>query len=51
MGDIPGQTASNGFGERARSVADLPEDFLRYTRELHPDVVEDPAAVLDTFEG
>lgn len=51
MGDIPGQTASNGFGERARSVADLPEDFLRYTRELHPDVVEDPEGVLDTFEG
>lgn len=51
MGDIPGQTASNGFGARARSVADLPEDFLRYTRELHPDVVEDPEGVLDTFEG
>ena len=50
MGDIPGQTASNGFGARARSVADLPEDFLRYTRELHPDVVEDPEAVLDAFE-
>lgn len=50
MGDIPGHTASNGFGARAGSVADLPEDFLRYTRELHPDVVEDPEAVLDTFE-
>ena len=50
MGDIPGHTASNGFGARARSVADLPDDFLRYTRELHPDVVEDPEAVLDTFE-
>ena len=51
MGGIPGHTASNGFGERARSVADLPEDFLRYTRELHPDVLEDPEAVLDTFEA
>lgn len=50
MGDIPGHTASNGFGARARSVEDLPDDFLRYTRELHPDVVEDPEAVLDTFE-
>lgn len=50
MGDIPGQTASNGFGVRARSVADLPDDFLRYTRELHPDVLEAPEAVLDTFE-
>ena len=50
-GAWPGQAASNGFGARARSVADLPDDFLRYTRELHPDMVEDPQAVLDTFEG
>jgi hypothetical protein len=48
MGDIPGHTASNGFGRKARSLADLPEDFLRYTRARHPDVLEDPEAVLNT---
>jgi len=51
MGDLPGHTASNGFGRRAASVADLPEDFLAYTRQRHPDVVADPEAILDAFEG
>jgi hypothetical protein len=51
MGDIPGHTSSNGFGGKARSVSDLPEDYLRYTRQVHPDVLEDPGAVLDAFEG
>ena len=51
MGDVPGHTSSNGHGARARSIEDLPDDFLAYTRELHPDVVEDPEAVLDTFAG
>lgn len=51
MGDLPGHTTSNGFGGKAQSLADLPEDFLRFTRQHHPDVLEDPQAVLDTFEG
>ena len=51
MGDVPGHTASNGHGARARSVDDLPEDFLGYTRQLHPDVVEDPEAALDALQG
>ena len=46
MGDVPGHTSSNGHGARARSLADLPEDFLAYTRRLHPDVLEDPEAAL-----
>ena len=46
MGDVPGHTSSNGHGARARSIEDLPEDFLGYTRQLHPDVVEDPEAAL-----
>lgn len=50
MGDTPGHTASNGFGGKARSVSDLPEDYLRYTRQVHPDVLDDPGAVLDSFE-
>jgi hypothetical protein len=51
MGGIPGHTTSNGFGGKARSVSDLPADFLRYTEQVHPDVLEDPGAALDAFEG
>jgi hypothetical protein len=47
MGELPGHTASNGFGGKARSLADLPEDFLRWTKQRHPDVLEDPEAILD----
>ena len=50
MGDVPGHTSSNGHGARARSLDDLPEDFLTYTRRLHPDVLEDPDAALGGFE-
>jgi hypothetical protein len=46
MGDLPGNTFENGVGGRAGSLAEMPEDWLRYTRQLHPDVVADPEAVL-----
>jgi hypothetical protein len=49
MGDLPGHTSSNGFGRRANSVNDLPEDFLEHTRKIHPDVVADPGAILDSL--
>ncbi len=47
MRDLPGNTMSNGFGGKAASLDDLPEDFLRYTRQIHPDVLRDPEALLD----
>lgn len=50
MGDVPGHTSSNGHGARARSIEDLPDDFLAHTRRLHPDVLEDPEAALGGFE-
>ena len=50
MGDVPGHTASNGHGARARSLEDLPDDFLAHTRRLHPDVVADPQAALGGFD-
>ncbi|MCY4476824.1 MAG: DUF1838 family protein [Gammaproteobacteria bacterium] len=50
MGEVPGHTSSNGHGARARSIDDLPEDFLAHTRRLHPDVLEDPDAALGGFE-
>lgn len=48
MDEVPGHTASNGFGRKAASVDDLPVDFLRYTRIRHPDVLEDPEGLLDS---
>ena len=51
MGEVPGHTSSNGHGARARSIEELPDDFLTYTRRLHPDVVEDPEAALGAFDG
>jgi hypothetical protein len=46
MGDTPGHTASNGFGRRARTITDLPEDYRAFLRGVHPDVLEDPEALL-----
>jgi hypothetical protein len=51
MGDLPGHTSSNGFGGTVQSMADLPEDILRYTQQLHPDVLADPQALLDAFDS
>lgn len=50
MGDIPGHTSSNGFGGKARSIADLPADYLRYTEQVHPGVLKDPGSILDSLE-
>ena len=50
MGDLPGHTSSNGFGGKVAGVGDLPEDFLRYTEERHPDVLGNPEALLDAIE-
>lgn len=50
MGDVPGFTTSNGFGGRARSLADLPDDYLRFTEQRHPDVLQGPEALLDAME-
>jgi hypothetical protein len=46
FGDTPGHTTAHGAGTRAASVAELPEYYLALTREFHPDVLEDPLAVL-----
>ncbi len=47
MGDILGHTTSNGMGGTVGSIADLPEDFLRFTQQVHPDWIADPEAALD----
>lgn len=46
MGDVPGHTASNGFGRRAHVITDLPEDYRAFLKAVHPDVLDDPEALL-----
>ena len=48
MGTVKGHTAENGRGASMASLAELPEDVLRLTQRLHPDVLEDPERVLDS---
>ncbi|MBT8445377.1 MAG: DUF1838 domain-containing protein, partial [Gammaproteobacteria bacterium] len=50
MADVPGFTTSNGFGGKARSLEDLPDDYLRFTEMTNPDVLEGPEALLDALE-
>lgn len=46
MGSVPGHTFSNGYGRRAHTFDDLPEDYLDMVRKVHPDVLDDPLALL-----
>ena len=48
MGAIPGHTAENGRGAKVESLAQIPEEILRLTERLHPDVLENPDRVLDS---
>lgn len=47
MGSVKGHTAENGRGASMASLAELPEDVLRLTQRLHPDVLDNPELVLD----
>ncbi len=49
MGDIPGNTFSNGYGRRAFAMADLPEVYRSLLEQTNPDVLKDPEAILDGF--
>jgi hypothetical protein len=46
FGDTPGHTLARGAGMRAASFAELPPYYLELTRQLHPDVLKDPLALL-----
>ena len=50
MGDLPGHTTSNGFGGKVRTIAELPQDWLRFTRRHYPEVLADPEAALTEAE-
>ncbi len=46
MGDTPGHTVQNGRGSRSDSWDALPVELQRLVRIHHPDLIEDPRAVL-----
>ncbi|MEE4185654.1 MAG: DUF1838 family protein [Gammaproteobacteria bacterium] len=46
MGGIDGHTTTDGIGGKELSMAAMPADFLRFTEAFHPDVLDDPAALL-----
>jgi hypothetical protein len=46
MGNGPGNTLQNGRGGKVERPEDLPPQLLRLTRQVHPDLVENGAAVL-----
>ncbi len=47
FGDVPGHTTAHGAGSRAQGIEDLPKYYLKLTERYHPDVLDDPLAVLD----
>lgn len=46
METTPGHTMTDGVGGKALDMDAMPEDFLRFTAQYHPDVLEDPARLL-----
>lgn len=51
FGDAPGHTIARGSGRRATRVEDLPPQYLALARRHHPDVLDDPLAVLAQAKG
>lgn len=51
FGDIPGHTTARGSGMRAARIEDLPPYYLELTGKYHPDVLNDPLAVLAGESG
>ncbi len=46
FGDTPGHTTARGIGWRAPRIEDLPPYYLELTEKHHPDVLNNPLAVL-----
>ena len=47
MGDHPGHTTSSGFGDRAFTVDELPDDYRAMAERYYPEALADPAAILE----
>jgi hypothetical protein len=50
FGDTPGHTTAAATGRRAARIEDLPENYLRLCEQHHPDVLNDPMALLNAAE-
>lgn len=48
MAGVNGHTVADGFGGKVFDIGAMPDDFVRLTAAHHPDVLEDPAALLKT---
>ena len=48
MAGVNGHTVADGFGGKVFDIGAMPDDFVRFTAAHHPDVLEDPAALLKT---
>ena len=46
MQGVDGHTMTDGVGGKVLELRQMPEDFIRFTAEHHPDVLDDPAALL-----
>ena len=51
FGSLPGHTTAHGSGARSQGIEDLPEYYLQLTERYHPDVLDNPLAVLDGSES
>jgi hypothetical protein len=48
MAGVNGHTVTDGIGGKVLDMADMPADFLRFTEQHHADVLDDPAALLQS---
>jgi hypothetical protein len=46
MEGVSGHTLDDGIGGKVADIREMPEDFVRFTARHHPDVLENPAALL-----
>jgi hypothetical protein len=47
MAGVNGHTVTDGVGGKVLDMQQMPDDFIRFTAEHHPDVLENPAALLN----
>ena len=48
MAGVDGHTVADGFGGKVFDIEAMPNDFVGFTAAHHPEILEDPAALLKT---
>ena len=51
MGDRPGYMMGNAAGRTVMSIDELPPKYVALTKKLHPDVLDDPMALLKSVKA